>query len=126
MARPDRLTVLCVGDGGLMMTIGEIATAARYGLPVLVLVNNNAGFGSDMHILELDGYAPDVARLDEQSFEAIATAMGVRALTIRSLSDVEKLPPLLEDRSGPVVVEYKVTNAVVADSLSSFVSMRSR
>jgi thiamine pyrophosphate-dependent acetolactate synthase large subunit-like protein len=126
VARPDRLTVLCVGDGGLMMTIGEIATAARYGLPVLVLVNNNAGFGSDMHILELDGYAPDVARLDEQSFEAIATAMGVRALTIRSLSDVEKLPPLLEDRSGPVVVEYKVTNAVVADSLSSFVSMRSR
>jgi acetolactate synthase-1/2/3 large subunit len=123
IAHPERLTVLCVGDGGLMMTIGEIATAIRYQLPLLVLVNNDAAYGSDFHILELDGVATDVAQSDNLSFEAIATAMGARAMTIRSMSDIEKLPPLLEDRSGPILVEYKVTRAVLADSLPSFLRL---
>jgi hypothetical protein len=44
-------------------------------------------------------------------------------MTIRSMSDIEKLPPLLEDRSGPILVEYKVTRAVLADSLPSFLRL---
>ena len=31
-ARPDRLSVLVIGDGGLMMTLGELSALSRYQL----------------------------------------------------------------------------------------------
>jgi acetolactate synthase I/II/III large subunit len=123
IARPDRLTVLCVGDGGLMMTIAEIATAVRYKLPVLILVNNDRAYGSDLHILEVDGFASDVARSDDLSFERIALGMGADAVTLRSPDDVDALTSRLEGLTGPLLVEYRTTTNIRSDSLVAFMKL---
>lgn len=42
----DRFVVCCVGDGGFMMSGLEVATAVQYGVAPIVLVFNNAMYGT--------------------------------------------------------------------------------
>lgn len=44
LAAPQRPVLCIVGDGGLLFTLGELVTAARYALPVAVLVWQNHGY----------------------------------------------------------------------------------
>lgn len=46
LACPERLVVVCAGDGGFTMGEAELATAKRHGARVVVLLFNNAQFGS--------------------------------------------------------------------------------
>ena len=46
LAFPDRMVVTFVGDGGMLMTGQEIATAFQYGVAPIVLVFNNAMYGT--------------------------------------------------------------------------------
>jgi len=46
VAFPNRQVVVCVGDGGFGMTGQEIATALQQNLKLLILVFNNASFGT--------------------------------------------------------------------------------
>ena len=46
LRHPERLVVVCVGDGGFTMGEMELATARRYGARIVVLIFNNAQFGS--------------------------------------------------------------------------------
>src|ERR671920_184146 len=48
VARPDRLCVAAVGDGGALMSFGELETAARYRLPMLVVVYNDSAYGAEV------------------------------------------------------------------------------
>src|SRR5688572_13522592 len=46
LCHPERLVLVCVGDGGFTMGEMELATARRYGARLVVLIFNNAQFGS--------------------------------------------------------------------------------
>jgi indolepyruvate decarboxylase len=59
MADPGLRPLVLVGDGAFQMTGMELATAARYGLNPIVIVLNNAGYGTERHIQ--DGPYNDVA-----------------------------------------------------------------
>ncbi|SDL50316.1 acetolactate synthase-1/2/3 large subunit [Modicisalibacter muralis] len=71
LATPERPVVAVVGDGGLMFTLSELATASDAGLPLAVVIWNNDGYGEirrymDMHEvtrLGVDLPAPDFATL---------------------------------------------------------------
>lgn len=45
IAHPERQVVALVGDGGLTMLMGELATAAKYELPIVVVVLRNDSLG---------------------------------------------------------------------------------
>ena len=45
IAAPDRPVLAIVGDGGLLFTIGELATAADLGAPLPIVVWDNRGYG---------------------------------------------------------------------------------
>ncbi|MDP2645528.1 MAG: thiamine pyrophosphate-binding protein [Desulfobacterales bacterium] len=46
VALPDRVVVCLIGDGAMMMTLQEIATAAAYDIPMLCVVSHNGFFGN--------------------------------------------------------------------------------
>ncbi len=50
MARPELRPLVLVGDGAFQMTGVELSTIARYGLNPVVIVLNNAGYGTERHI----------------------------------------------------------------------------
>src|SRR5258708_7557216 len=45
-AMPDRKVLAIAGDGGFLYQMGELATAARHNLAVVVVVLDNGAFGN--------------------------------------------------------------------------------
>ena len=115
VARPDRLTVLDVGDGGMMLNLGDLDTAVRYRLPLVVIVTNDGGFGSEIHYLQVNGLPDQTARYENPSFAAIATGLGAKGMTIDSLAKLDQVPDSLRDLAGPLVLDCKVTSSVRAN-----------
>jgi thiamine pyrophosphate-dependent acetolactate synthase large subunit-like protein len=74
VARPDRLAVVVVGDGGLLMSLGEIDAAVNLGSPMLVVVINDAAYGAEVHHFRSLDLPTDLALLGEIDFAAIAGA----------------------------------------------------
>ncbi len=52
MAQPDHRVVVLVGDGAFQMTGMELSTIVRRGLPVIVIVLDNKGYGTERVIHE--------------------------------------------------------------------------
>lgn len=121
IARPDRLTVVVVGDGGLAMTLGEMQTLVRYSLPLLVVVVNDGAYGAELHQMDLAGLPVDEAILGDVDFAAVASALGARGITVRKAEDLEALRTWLESPLGPCVLDCKVSSTVRADWLTKLV-----
>lgn len=117
IAQPNRLTVLAIGDGGLMMTLGELETAVRYRVPLVVLVMNDAAYGAELHALRAFGLPDTVATFPDLSFERIARALGADAATVRSLDDVAPLTDRFNHLAGPFVVDCKVSPQIRSESI---------
>jgi thiamine pyrophosphate-dependent acetolactate synthase large subunit-like protein len=110
VARPDRLTVAALGDGGFLMSVAELATAARLGLPLLVVVYNDAGYGAEVHHFGPEGHPLDTVTFPDTDLAAIGRGFGCAGLTVRSASDLAGVADWLAGpRDRPLVVDAKVT-----------------
>ena len=117
VARPDRLAVVVIGDGGLLMSLGEIDAAIHLGVPMLIVVMNDAGYGAEVHHFRSLDLPTDIARFKGSDFTAIATAMGGKGLVVRSMGDLAQLEEWLEAPEGTMVVDCKVNPRVEGDFL---------
>ena len=70
--RPDQPVIACVGDGDLMLQLGDLETMARERLPAVLVVFNNFRLGSQRKRVEaygpvigVDHGNPDFAKLAE-------------------------------------------------------------
>jgi thiamine pyrophosphate-dependent acetolactate synthase large subunit-like protein len=118
IARPDRLSVAALGDGGLLMGVSELETAVRLGLQLLVVVYNDAAYGAEVHHFAPDGHPLDLVRFPETDIAAMARGVGARAATIRSVQDFQALTAWLEEGApGVFLVDAKVDPTVVGEWL---------
>jgi thiamine pyrophosphate-dependent acetolactate synthase large subunit-like protein len=117
-ARPDRLTVAALGDGGALMALQELETAARLALPMLVVVFNDAAYGAEVHHFGPDGLPVDLVRFPDTDFAALARAAGAAGATVRRVEDLGVVERWLAGRTGPLVLDVKVVPSVVADWLA--------
>ncbi|MFG2001875.1 thiamine pyrophosphate-binding protein [Spirillospora sp. NPDC048911] len=110
VARPDRLTVAALGDGGALMAIAELETAARLGLGLLVVIYDDEAYGAEVHHFGPDGHPLDTVTFPPADLAAIARGFGCAAVTVR---DPAGLAPVTEwlagPRDRPMVVDAKVT-----------------
>jgi thiamine pyrophosphate-dependent acetolactate synthase large subunit-like protein len=117
VARPDRLAVVVMGDGGLLMSLGEIDTAVNLGIYLLIVVINDAAYGAEVHHFRSLDLPTELALLGGIDFAAIATAMGAKGLAVRNNSDLKRLKEWLEDPDGVMVVDWKVNPRVEGEYL---------
>lgn len=79
LIHPGRQVVAFVGDGGLSMLLGELATIVRYRLPIKIVVVKNNTLGQikweQMMFLGNPEYECDLQPID---FAGVATAMGLK------------------------------------------------
>jgi thiamine pyrophosphate-dependent acetolactate synthase large subunit-like protein len=115
VARPDRLTVLFIGDGGMMMSLNDLDTAVRYTLPLLIVIINDAAYGAEVYFLQQLGLSTKQAEFNDPDFAAIAKGMGAEGLTVRSLDDLDRIRPWIAHPTGPLVVDCKVNPQVQAE-----------
>ncbi len=117
VARPDRLCVAAIGDGGALMALGELETVARCRLPMLVVIYNDAAYGAEVHHFGPMGHPVDFARFPDTDFAALARAVGAKGITVRSSEDLTPLKSWLGGRDGPLVIDAKVNPEVRAEWL---------
>ncbi|MFN0090849.1 MAG: thiamine pyrophosphate-binding protein [Acidimicrobiales bacterium] len=100
-----RRTIVIQGDGGLQLSIGELATIAEYQLPVVVCVFNDRGYGV-LRIIEdavmerrfgVDLHTPD--------FVKVAEGMGLAAEAVKGVSAFEAAFARALERPGPTLLD---------------------
>jgi thiamine pyrophosphate-dependent acetolactate synthase large subunit-like protein len=126
VARPDLRTVLCIGDGGLLMTLGDLSSLARHGLGVTVVVFNDQAYGAERHFLDLEGLAPESASLPDVTFAPIAAALGIPAHDVRTLEELEALAGPLGADDGPLLLDCRIDPTVRAQWLEDLDAHRKR
>lgn len=122
IARPDRLPVLGTGDGGFHMAIAELETAVRLGVPLVVLVYNDASYSAEVHHF---GQRPvtggagafESVVFPDTDFAAIARGFGARGLTVRGESDLPALADAVREQTRmgagqgvPLVIDAKIAS----------------
>jgi thiamine pyrophosphate-dependent acetolactate synthase large subunit-like protein len=112
LARPDRLTVAALGDGGALLALPEFETLGRLRLPLLVVIYDDAAYGAEVHHFRPMGQAVDLAQFPDTDFVGLARAAGCRAGT-----DLEDVRAWLDDPDGPMVLDAKVDPNIVAEWL---------
>lgn len=119
-ARPDIPVVLFIGDGGLLMTMGEIETFIREDLPVIVVCMNDAAYGAEVHILKGQNMPPQKAAFLDVDFAPMMEPLGYDAHTVRTMDELKKLAPLLANPEGPIFLDCKVNVDVIAPFITEF------
>jgi thiamine pyrophosphate-dependent acetolactate synthase large subunit-like protein len=117
LARPDRLTVAALGDGGALMALPELETLGRLRLPLLVVVYDDAAYGAEVHHFRPMGQAVDLAQFPDTDFAALAEAAGCRGLEARSVEDLEGVREWLAARDRPLLLDARVDPDICADWL---------
>ncbi len=109
LARPDRLPVAALGDGGALMGASELETVVRLGLPMVVVVYNDDGYGAEVHHFGPGGQPLDTVRFPETDLAAIARGYGFEAVTARSVEDLAPVGAWVAGpRSAPLLIDAKV------------------
>lgn len=108
VARPDRLTVALVGDGGFMMHVGELSTAVREGLPLVVVVFNDGAYGAEHHKLKARGIDADYSLNHWPDFVPLARAMGADATVVRTVEDLDAIGGALSRPDRPHLLDVRL------------------
>jgi acetolactate synthase-1/2/3 large subunit len=118
-ARPEERVFLFTGDGAFGLTAMEVATAVRHGLPIIVIVSNNAGWG-DVRYEQDELFGPDrhvASTLPGVRYDQLAEALGGHGERVERL---EELRPALErslDSGVCSVVDVQTDPAVISELL---------
>jgi acetolactate synthase I/II/III large subunit len=111
IARPDRLVIAALGDGGALMGISELETAVRLRLPMVIVIYDDEAYGAEVHHFGPDGCPLDTVRFPPADLAAIARGFGCDAVTVRGADDLGAVRDWLESRPGkPIVIDAKVTS----------------
>jgi acetolactate synthase I/II/III large subunit len=111
IARPDRLVVAALGDGGALMGISELETAVRLELPMVIVIYDDEAYGAEVHHFGPDGGPLDTVRFPPADLAAIARGFGCDAVTARSTADLGPVRDWLASQpSRPLVIDAKVTS----------------
>ena len=110
----QRPTVLVMGDGGLLMTLGELETTVREGVPLVIVVMNDCAYGAELHFLKANDMPVATSTFPDVDFAPAAEAFGFQAATVRTLDELRKLAPLLAAPDGPIFLDCKINASVAA------------
>jgi benzoylformate decarboxylase len=114
LAQPDRPVVSITGDGGAQYGIQALYTAARYNVPLTILVFENGeygilkGFGEFLGADHVPGL--DIDRLD---YEALAGGYGIEAVRAGTSDQLASaLTHAIDDRSQPHLIVVPIEPGV--------------
>ncbi|MFE3035194.1 thiamine pyrophosphate-binding protein [Streptomyces canus] len=109
LARPDRLPVAALGDGGALMGAADLDTVRRLGLPMVVVVYNDDAYGAEVHHFGPDGHPLDTVEFPPTDIAAVARGYGFEAVTVHTRTDLKAVADWVAGpRSAPLLIDAKV------------------
>ncbi|MDA2889442.1 thiamine pyrophosphate-binding protein [Mycolicibacterium sp. BiH015] len=111
IGRPDRRVVLFTGDGGLLYHLSELETAARWKVPLIVVVNNNrslnqeinpytAAYGGTLH-----GRHHELWHFNDVDYTRVAESLGVKGFRVEKANDLKPAMAQAISADGPVLID---------------------
>ena len=111
VARPDRLAVAALGDGGALMGVSELETVVRLGIPMVVVIYDDEAYGAEVHHFGPDGDPLDTVRFPPADIAAIGRGFGFEGVTVRAAGDLAAVRDWLDGpRERPLLIDAKVTS----------------
>lgn len=104
LSYPERQVFALCGDGGLSMTLGDLATVVQYKLPIKLVVFNNHSLGMvklEMAVAGLSDWQTDMYNPD---FGQVALSMGLPGYTIRRPEELHNAMQMALATPGPVLL----------------------
>jgi len=129
IGNPEKKVICIVGDGGFMMTCQEIATAAAYNIPIVVLIMNDSRLGMVWQLQDVF-YNKQYSAVDfkkEIDFAKFAIALGTKGIRIEQKEKISEALDRAFNSSGPVIIDFvvkkdeKVYPMVVGKSLEEMI-----
>jgi pyruvate dehydrogenase (quinone) len=109
LGAPGRQVVAFTGDGGMAMLLGELATVARYKLPIKIVVMKNDSLGQikweQLMFLGNPEYECDLTSID---FARAAQAFGIASVSARTPDDIGPALDAAFAHEGAALVEATV------------------
>ncbi|KJJ94601.1 MULTISPECIES: thiamine pyrophosphate-binding protein [Pseudomonas] len=112
LAAPDQPVVCILGDGDFLMTNQEIAICKTNGIPVVFIIQNNAGYmsirggqrkqtsrhiGTEFNTPDGEPYSPD--------YKAMGESFGLRSWRVERPEDLEPILKQALECNEPVLIE---------------------
>jgi acetolactate synthase-1/2/3 large subunit len=88
LANPGKPVVLITGDGSLGFYIAEMDTAVRHGLPVVMIVGNDAGWGLERELQGATAGSTVACELRRTQYDQVMKGFGGGGETIDTLEQV--------------------------------------
>jgi len=112
IARPDRLTVAALGDGGALMGISELETVVRLGLPMVIVVYDDEAYGAEVHHFGPGGHSLSTVRFPPAKIAKIGRGFGCQGITVRRRRDLRAVQQWLDGpRDQPLLIDAKVASS---------------
>ncbi len=115
-ARPDRPVLLLAGDGGTMMSLGDLDSISAQRLPILVAIFDDGAYGAEVHHFGPMGLPTDLVTFGTRDFAGVARALGAEAATVRDTDGVAEAVRAWSG-DGPLVLDCKTNPEVAAPRL---------
>ena len=112
VARPDRLAVAALGDGGALMGVSELETVVRLGIAMVVVVYDDEAYGAEVHHFGPDGDPLETVRFPPADIAAIGRGFGFEGVTVRTAADLGAVRAWLAGpRERPLLIDAKITSS---------------
>ena len=105
---PEKKVLAVSGDGGFMMNCQEMETALRIGVPIVVMIFNDSGYGLIRWKQEDHFGSSCFTDFTNPDFVKFAESMGAKGYRIRS---AEEIIPVLEDafsQNVPCIIDCPI------------------
>lgn len=105
LAEPTRPVLAVTGDGGLLMCLAELSTAARLGCRLCVLVLNDAALSLIDVKQQRQQRPPEGVRTPPVDFAAAARGLGCRAWSVAAGEPLESVLRTAFAEDGPTLID---------------------
>ena len=108
-AGSGKRTLVMAGDGGVMLGLSELATAAEYRLPLILAIFNDRGYGVLRQLQDAVMGRRANVDLHTPDFVKVADGMGVAGERVNSPAEFEAAFTRALARNAPTVLDIDIT-----------------
>jgi acetolactate synthase I/II/III large subunit len=108
LAHPDRPVIAFTGDGGMMMALAELQTAARENLPIIVLVFDDQEIGLIRVKQEIKGITPYGVHIGGVDWEKLGQAFGADAVVVETEQQLSNALSAALKSSGTTLIAARI------------------
>ncbi|WP_088008089.1 acetolactate synthase large subunit [Indiicoccus explosivorum] len=108
LAHPERTVVAVVGDGAFQMTSAEMETAVRLGLPIVILLWRDGGYGLIEWKQQNEFGRPSNIKFGNPDFIKLAQAYGFEGMEVTDSSELRETLERAVSLNRPVLIDCPV------------------